>query len=135
MVRGLHHVGIAVADIDAAIALYGVLGARVGRRGEFNGRDFALLDCGAFELELLHSDAADTAIGKFVAEHGPGLHHLAFAVDDVRAELARLLAEGMEQSGEVRLGIHGTPIVFIHPKSVGGVLTEFVEVRDGGHPA
>ena len=124
-----------MADIDAAIALYGVLGARVGHRGEFEGLDFALLDCGGFELELLYSDAAETAIGKFVAERGPGLHHLAFAVDDVRAELARLLAEGMEQSGEVRVGIHGTPIVFIHPRSVGGVLTEFVEVRDGGQPA
>lgn len=135
MVRGLHHVGVAVADIEAAITLYGLLGAQVGRRGEFNGLDFALLECGGFELELLHSTDGDTAIGKFIAERGPGLHHLAYAVDDIGAELSRLLAEGMEQSGEVRIGIHGTPIVFLHPKSVGGVLTELVEVRDGAHPA
>lgn len=135
MIRGLHHAGIAVAEIEVAIELYRELGALVTRRGELNGLQFALLDSGGVELELLHSDDRETAIGKFVSEHGPGLHHLAYAVADTRAELQRLLALGMEQAGEVRIGVHGTPIVFLHPKSVGGVLTELVEVGDGGHPA
>jgi len=133
VVKEIHHLGIAVADLDAAIAVHERIGSRVVRRGEFNGLDYALLDCGGTELELLHSDDLETAIGKFLAERGPGLHHLAFAVTDLPAELDRLLGEGMQQSGEIRVGIHGTPIVFIHPKSVAGVLTELVEVRDGGH--
>ena len=132
MVTGLHHVGIAVADLEAAIAMHEELGSTVVRRGEFNELDYALLDCGGAELELLHSADPETAIGKFVAERGPGLHHLAYAVTDLESELSRLLAAGLVQSGEVRTGIHGTPIVFLHPKSAGGVLTELVEVRDGG---
>ena len=62
-----------------------------------------------------------------MAERGPGLHHLAYAVDDLQSEIARLVGEGLEQSGEVRTGVHGTPIVFFHPKTAGGVLTELVE--------
>ena len=132
MVKGLHHVGIAVADLEVAIALHEDLGSTVVRRGEFNGLDYALLDCGGTELELLHSADRESTIGKFVSERGPGLHHLAYAVADLESELSRLVAAGLEQSGEVRTGIHGTPIVFLHPKSTGGVLTELVEVRDGG---
>jgi methylmalonyl-CoA/ethylmalonyl-CoA epimerase len=128
VLKGLHHVGIAVADIDAAVNLYtNTLSARLMRRGELNGLDFALLDSGGIELELLAAAGPDTAIGKFVSERGPGLHHLAYAVDDIHAEVVRLVAEGFEQSGEIRVGVHGTPIVFFHPKSVGGVLTELVQ--------
>ena len=128
MLKGLHHVGIAVADIDAAVTLYTTtLSAGLIRRGHLNGLDFALLDSGGVELELLAAGEAGTAIGKFVAERGPGLHHLAYAVDDIQSEVARLVAEGFEQSGEIRVGVHGTPIVFFHPKTVGGVLTELVQ--------
>ncbi|GAC1654185.1 MAG: methylmalonyl-CoA epimerase [Candidatus Dormibacteraceae bacterium] len=131
MLKGLHHVGIAVADLDAAVELHtrGLAGATLVRRGHLQDLGFALLDSGGTELELLCADDDGSAIGKFVAERGPGLHHLAFAVDDLRAELDRLLALGMQQSGEVRTGVHGTPIVFIHPKSAGGVLTELVQVH------
>jgi methylmalonyl-CoA/ethylmalonyl-CoA epimerase len=126
--RGLNHVGIAVADIDAAVDLYtGKLGAGLIRRGHLEGLDFALVDSGGVELELLHSTDAGQGIGKFLAERGPGLHHLAYTVDDIHAEVARLVGEGFEQSGEIRVGVHGTPIVFFHPKTVGGVLTELVE--------
>jgi methylmalonyl-CoA/ethylmalonyl-CoA epimerase len=126
--RGLNHVAIAVADIDAAVALYtGKLGAGLIRRGHLEGLDFALLDSGGVELELLHSTDVTQGVGKFVAERGPGLHHLAYTVDDIHAEVARLVAEGFEQSGEIRVGVHGTPIVFFHPKTVGGVLTELVQ--------
>jgi methylmalonyl-CoA/ethylmalonyl-CoA epimerase len=128
VLKGLHHVGIAVADIEAAVHLYTVsLGAGLVRRGNLDGLDFALLDSGGVELELLAASGADTAIGKFVAERGPGLHHLAYAVDDIQAEVDRLVAEGFERSGEIRVGVHGTPIVFFHPKTVGGVLTELVQ--------
>ena len=130
MLKGLHHVGIAVADIDAAVTLYTtILSAGLVSRGTLSGLDFALLDSGGMELELLASIDPESAIGKFVAERGPGLHHLAYAVDDIEAEAARLLGEGFEQSGEIRVGVHGTPIVFFHPRTVGGVLTELVELH------
>ena len=122
--------GIAVADLDAALALFtGTLSAGLVRRGAQPGLEFALLDSGGVELELLFSADRETAIGKFLGERGPGLHHLAYAVDDIQAEIVRLVGEGLEQSGEVRIGVHGTPIVFFHPKTVGGVLTELVELH------
>jgi methylmalonyl-CoA epimerase len=128
VLKGLHHVGIAVADLDGALALYtGTLGAGLVRRGSQPGLEFALVDSGGVELELLFSTDRETAIGKFLADRGPGLHHLAYAVDDLQAEIARLVGQGLEQSGEVRTGVHGTPIVFFHPKSSGGVLTELVQ--------
>lgn len=128
MLNGLHHVGIAVADIDAAVRLYTeTLSASLIRRGSLEGLEFALVDSGGMELELLASTDTGTGIGKFVTERGPGLHHLAYAVDDIQAEILRLVGEGFEQSGEVRVGVHGTPIVFFHPKTVGGVLTELVQ--------
>jgi methylmalonyl-CoA/ethylmalonyl-CoA epimerase len=128
VLKGLNHVGIAVAEIDAGVSLYtGTLSARLIRRGSLDGLDFALLDSGGVELELLASADAESTIGRYVAERGPGLHHLAYTVDDIRFEIARLVGEGFEQSGEVRVGVHGTPIVFFHPKSIGGVLTELVE--------
>ena len=130
MLNGLHHVGIAVADIDAAVRLYTeTLSASLIRRGSLEGLEFALVDSGGMELELLASTDTGTGIGKFVTERGPGLHHLAYAVDDIQAEVARLVGEGFEQSGEIRVGVHGTPIVFFHPKTVGGVLTELVEAH------
>jgi methylmalonyl-CoA epimerase len=128
--KGLHHVGIAVADIASAVELYtGTLGASLVRRDNLQGLDFALLDAGGVELELLSSYDPENAIGKYLAERGPGLHHLAYAVDDIQAEVSRLVGEGLEQSGEIRTGVHGTPIVFFHPKTTGGVLTELVQVH------
>jgi methylmalonyl-CoA/ethylmalonyl-CoA epimerase len=128
VLRGLNHVGIAVADIDAAVRLYTeTLSAALIRRGSIEGLDFALVDSGGVELELLSSSDVSTGIGKFLAERGPGLHHLAYTVPDLQPEIVRLVGEGFEQSGEVRIGVHGTPIVFFHPKTVGGVLTELVE--------
>ena len=130
MLKGLHHVGIAAANIEDAVRLHtGPLSGSLMRRGELNGIEFALIDSGGVELELLRNGDPESAIGKFVAERGGGIHHLAFAVDDIHAEVARLVGEGFQQSGEVRMGVHGVPIVFFHPKSAGGVLTELVEVH------
>jgi methylmalonyl-CoA epimerase len=126
----LHHVGIAVADMDDAVNLYtGRLGARLIRRARLDSLEYALIDAGAAEIELLHSTDVETPTGKFLAERGPGLHHLAYGVANLETERRRLLDEGFEQSGEVRTGVHGTPIVFFHPKSVGGVLTELVQAH------
>lgn len=130
MLKGLHHVGIAVADIDVAVSLYTTtLSAGLVSRGTLDGLHFALLNSGGMELELLASADPESAIARFVTERGPGLHHLAYAVDDILTEVARLVGEGFEQSGEVRVGVHGTPIVFFHPRTVGGVLTELVEAH------
>jgi methylmalonyl-CoA epimerase len=103
------------------------LGARLIKRARLDSLEYALIDAGPAELELLHSMDLETPTGKYLAERGPGLHHLAYAVEDLEVERRRLLGEGFEQSGEVRTGVHGTPIVFFHPKSVGGVLTELVQ--------
>lgn len=128
----LHHVGIAVDDLDAAVARYtDLFGGSVMRQGDFKGLGFALVDSGGMELELLHSTDPEEAIGKFLREHGPGIHHLAFEVDDIYAEVARLTQQGLEQSGDVRVGIHGTEIVFFHPRTTGGVLTELVQAKGG----
>lgn len=128
MLTGLHHVGIAVADLSSAVELYTrVLAGRLLRQGRLGEVDFALIQSGGTELELLASSDPESAIGKFVAERGPGLHHLAYATPDLEADRAALAAAGHEQSGEVRVGVHGTPIVFFHPRNLGGVLTELVQ--------
>lgn len=127
----LHHVGVAVDDLDAAVEMYrNVFGARVTHRAanEHDGLAAAFLAMGDAEIELLASLRDDSTIGKFLAKRGPGLHHVAYAVPDVVQALADARAAGMELIDPVpRIGMHGVPIAFIHPKSVGGVLTEFVE--------
>ena len=127
----LHHVGVAVDDLEAAVDMYqDVFGARLTHRAanEQDGLAAAFLAMGAAEVELLASLRDDSTIGKFLAKRGPGLHHVAYAVPDVMRALADARAAGMELIDAVpRIGMHGVPIAFIHPKSVGGVLTEFVE--------
>ncbi|SRR5712692_3286898 len=128
----LHHVGIAVADLDPAIELYTtVFGAELTHRttSEKEGLEAAFLQVGPAELELLAPLRDDSPVGKFVAKRGPGLHHVAYGVSDVKKALAEAHAAGLELiDAEPRMGMHGTLIAFVHPKSVGGVLTEFVEV-------
>jgi len=125
-----HHVGIAVADLDAAIAVFGgALGAELERRGEQPDMDFALLRSGGTELELLHSADPESPVGKFLERRGPGVHHVAYEIDDLDAELSRLRDGGYELAGDVRTGVHGTRVAFIHPRAMGGVLTELVERR------
>jgi methylmalonyl-CoA/ethylmalonyl-CoA epimerase len=124
-------VGVAVADLDSAIELYKTsFGARFKGRvaDKESGLDVAFLEMGDVEIELLASLREDSTIGKFLAKRGPGLHHLAYAVPDVRRALADARGAGLELiDAEPRIGLHGVPIAFIHPTSVGGVLTELVE--------
>lgn len=126
----LHHVGLAVADLGAAVELYRTaLGADLERQGrsETEDMEYALMRTGDSELELMHSSDPESPVGKFLAKRGPGVHHLAFEVDDLGAELDRLRAAGCEIVGDVRTGVHGTRVAFVHPRSLGGVLTELVE--------
>jgi methylmalonyl-CoA/ethylmalonyl-CoA epimerase len=130
-VLGVHHVGIAVEDLDAAVALYAQLfGATVEHRERLDdqGVEAASLDVGGSRLELLTPLGPDTPVGRFVAKRGPGMHHVAFEVADVAAELARLRADGVQLIDEApRRGMFGLQVAFVHPESTGGVLAEFVQ--------
>ncbi|HEY3085758.1 MAG TPA: methylmalonyl-CoA epimerase [Candidatus Dormibacteraeota bacterium] len=127
----LHHVGVAVEDLDAAIEMYTKsFGAELTHRASADdqGLEAAFLEMGDAEIELLASLREDSAVGKFLAKRGPGLHHVAYSVPDIDKALADAHAAGFELIDIVpRMGMHGVPIAFIHPKSVGGVLTEFVQ--------
>jgi methylmalonyl-CoA/ethylmalonyl-CoA epimerase len=127
----LHHIGVAVDDLDAAIELYTKnFGAELTHRAanDKDGLKAAFLRAGAAEVELLQPLREDTPVGKFLAKHGPGLHHIAVAVPDIDQAIADARAAGLEMiDQEPRIGLHGTRIAFVHPRSVGGVLTEFVE--------
>jgi methylmalonyl-CoA epimerase len=127
----VHHVGIAVADLDESIELYrAALGAELVHRArnEKDGIEAAFLRTGAGEVELLSATTPDSPVGKFLARRGPGLHHVAYGVSDITAALAHARAAGLELiDAEPRMGMHGSLIAFVHPKSMGGVLTELVE--------
>ena len=125
----IHHVGVAVSDLDEAIALYQkVFGAELVHRASTDELTAAFLQAGDAEVELLQPLRDDTPVGKFLANRGPGLHHIAVAVPDIDRAIAEARADGLGMiDQEPRVGLHGTRIAFVHPKSVGGVLTEFVE--------
>jgi methylmalonyl-CoA/ethylmalonyl-CoA epimerase len=128
--RGIHHVGIAVEDLDGAVEIYRRLfGAEVEHREGLDdqGADVVLMRFGEGRVELLAARGPDTPVGRFLAKRGPGMHHLAIEVDDVAAELARLAAAGAELVDErPRRGILGHEIAFVHPDATGGVLAELV---------
>src|SRR5438874_13641813 len=127
----IHHVGVAVDDLEAAIELYTtVFGAEVIHRAsnERDGLSAAFLRAGEAEVELLKPLREDTPVGKFLAKRGAGLHHIAVAVSDIDKAIEEARSRGLEMiDQEPRIGLHGTRIAFIHPKSVGGVLTELVD--------
>ncbi|HEX9100429.1 MAG TPA: methylmalonyl-CoA epimerase [Candidatus Dormibacteraeota bacterium] len=131
MLTRIHHVGIAVADLDESIELYrSALGAELVHRArnEKEGIDAAFIHTGTGEIELLSATRPDSPVGKFLAKRGPGLHHVAYGVTDIAQALADARAAGLELiDAEPRMGLHGSLIAFVHPKSLGGVLTEFVE--------
>jgi methylmalonyl-CoA/ethylmalonyl-CoA epimerase len=133
-VQRIHHVGVAVADLDGSIRLYeSVFGARLVHRAtsETEGLEAAVMHTGSGEVELMSAIREDSPVGKFLSKRGPGLHHVAYAVDDIEQALAQAKAAGVELiDAEARVGLQGKRIAFLHPRSVGGVLTELVEHDD-----
>jgi methylmalonyl-CoA/ethylmalonyl-CoA epimerase len=128
--RGIHHVGVAVADLDEAIATYERLfSARLERRARVveQGVEAAAVLVGEGRVELLAPTGTDTPVGRFLASRGPGMHHVAYAVDDVAAALAELGDAGAQLIDErPRAGLFGLQVAFIHPDAAHGVLTEVV---------
>jgi methylmalonyl-CoA/ethylmalonyl-CoA epimerase len=131
MLGRIDHIGVATDDLDGAIALYeGTLGMPVAHREtvESQGVEAVLLDIGEGHVELLRPLGPDTPVGKYLDKKGPGLHHVAYAVEDIEAVLSRLKAAGVEMiDSEPRAGIRDSRVAFVHPRSTGGVLTEIVE--------
>ena len=129
------HIGVAVEDIDAALALYerDYAMTLVHREVvESQGVEAVLLDVGENHVELLAPLGPDTPVGKFLAKRGPGMHHVAYQVADIEAALASLREAGMRLIDETpRVGIRGSLVAFLHPKSSGGVLTEIVQPAKG----
>jgi methylmalonyl-CoA/ethylmalonyl-CoA epimerase len=128
--REIHHIGVAVADLDQAVSTYErLLGASMEARETIasQGAEAVALHVGTGRVELLAPLHADTPVGRFLARRGPGMHHVAYAVDDLRAELARLDGQGVQLvDREPRPGLYGLQVAFIHPDAVHGVLTELV---------
>ena len=129
---GIHHVGIAVADLDEAVATYGRLFGATLEHREFvsdQGVEAASVLVGGSRIELLAPTGEDTPVGRFLAKRGQGVHHLAYEVDDVDVALAGLASDGVELIDTVpRVGLFGLQVAFIHPDAVVGVLTEVVSV-------
>ncbi len=137
MFSAIDHVGIAVESVDDALALYrDELGMPLVHREtvQEQGVDAALLDVGDSHIELVAPLGPDTAVGKFLARRGSGLHHVAYRVADIDQTLATLADGGTRMIDErPRTGIRGSRVAFVHPASTGGVLTEIVQPAQGGH--
>jgi methylmalonyl-CoA/ethylmalonyl-CoA epimerase len=130
--RGIHHLGVAVNDLDAALATYTRLfDARLEHRAVVTeqGVEAAALLVGSGRVELLAPLGTETPVAKFLAHRGEGMHHVAYEVSDVRTALDTLAAEGAELvDEEPREGLFGLQVAFVHPDAVHGVLTEVVSV-------
>ena len=130
--HGIHHLGVAVDDLDSALSTYERLfGAELEQREtvEEQGVEAASLRIGSDRVELLAALGEDTPVGKFLSKRGPGMHHVAYEVDDVGAALDELAAEGAELiDARPRRGLFGLQVAFVHPDAVHGVLAEIVSV-------
>jgi methylmalonyl-CoA/ethylmalonyl-CoA epimerase len=133
----IDHIGVAVEDLDAAVALYrdGFGMAEQHRETvEQQGVEAVLLEVGEGHVELLSPLGPDTAVGRFLERNGPGLHHVAYQTADIEAALRAVRAAGLRLiDEEPRTGIRNSRVAFLHPKSTGGVLTELVQPATGGH--
>jgi methylmalonyl-CoA/ethylmalonyl-CoA epimerase len=134
VILDIDHVGIAVHDLDASVESYRrTLGVEPTHRErvEDQGVDEVLFAVGTSFIQLLGALDADTPVGRFLATRGPGVHHVAYRVDDVTAALSRLRSEGVRLVDEVpRRGSRDTMIAFVYPKDMGGVLVELVQAPD-----
>ena len=128
--RGIHHLGVAVENLEDALSTYTRLfGAELEQRATMHdqGVEAAALRVGSGRVELLEPLAEDTPVGRFLAKRGPGMHHVAYEVADVRAALDGLVQVGADLIDmEPREGLFGLEVAFIHPDSVHGVLSEVV---------
>ena len=135
MFARVDHIGVAVEDLDAAIALHEeAYGMAVAHREvvEAQGVEAVLLDVGENHVELLRPLDGETPVGRFLSKRGPGLHHVAYQVTDVQATLETLRDRGLRLIDESpRTGIRGSRVAFLHPDSSGGVLTEIVQPPKG----
>ncbi|MBI2684951.1 MAG: methylmalonyl-CoA epimerase [Acidobacteria bacterium] len=125
----IDHLGIAVVSLAESLLFYeGVLGMRVAHRETVahEGVHVAMLDAGGSRVELLEAMSAESAVGKFIAKRGPGIHHVALRVPDFAATIATLKSSGARLLSEPRIGAGGHRYVFIHPASAGGVLLELI---------
>jgi methylmalonyl-CoA epimerase len=133
----IDHIGVAVEDLDAALELYGgwfTMTTAHRTTVQEQGVEAVLLDLGENHVELLSPLGPDTPVGKFLAKRGPGLHHVAYQVTDVEAELGRLRDAGVQLIDEVpRTGLCDSRVAFLHPDATGGVLTELVQPAQGVH--
>jgi methylmalonyl-CoA epimerase len=127
---GIHHLGVAVDDLDEAVATYKRLyGAEVEHRDTVpeQGVEAASLRVGESRVELLRALGEDTPVGRFVAKRGPGMHHVAYEVEDVAASLGELASEGAQLiDEEPKPGLFGLQVAFLHPDAAHGVLSELV---------
>jgi methylmalonyl-CoA/ethylmalonyl-CoA epimerase len=127
----IDHIGVATDDLDASLALYEArfeMPLAHRETVEAQGVEAVLLDVGDCHVELLRPLGPDTPVGKFLERKGPGLHHVAYRVEDIDGTLARLRDAGIELiDAEARTGIRQSRVAFLHPRSTGGVLTEIVE--------
>ena len=128
--RAIHHLGVAVENLDEALDTYGRLfGAQLEHRELVSdqGVEAAGVRIGQGRIELLASLGDETPIGKFLSKRGPGMHHVAYEVANLPDELDRLRTEGVELiDDQPRSGLYGLEVAFVHPESVHGVLSELV---------
>jgi methylmalonyl-CoA/ethylmalonyl-CoA epimerase len=127
----IDHIGVAVEDIDAAVELYSrsfQMREQHRETVEEQGVEAVLLEVGDGHVELIRPLSPDTGVGKFIAKNGPGLHHVAYATDDIDSTLGAVRDAGLRLIDEKpRTGIRNSRVAFLHPRSTGGVLTELVE--------
>jgi methylmalonyl-CoA/ethylmalonyl-CoA epimerase len=128
--KGIHHLGVAVEDLDEALDTYRhVFGGELEQRETVpdQGVEAAAVRVGASRIELLRPLGDDTHVGRFLAKRGPGMHHVAYEVNDLRGQLQLLAEEGVELvDEEPHRGLFGLEVAFVHPDAAHGVLAELV---------
>lgn len=131
MINGIHHIGVAVKDLDDAVKFYGeTLNLKVEKIIQTKSVKVAIIPVGDCEIELLQSVDPEGAVANFIKERGEGIYHIAFEVDEVEKALQELKERDVQFIDEKpRMGVHKTKIVFLHPKSTMGALLELVEKR------
>lgn len=132
-IKKINHVALAVQDLDAALPFWQeAMGIRLDHIEDVPSQKarVAFLPVGESELELVQPTSPDTGTAKFLAERGPGMHHLCFEVDDIEGMLAQLKEKGVRLINETPLVLEGRRMAFVHPKSTGGVLVELYELLE-----